>query len=148
VTFAALITAERHTIEPGEAALTAAGHSRDRDDCLLLLEALGLGPEVRYRWTVQRVALLAVTRCRQGAGFSANTLRRLMPQRAWHLLPAAFAAMVRAGLAEPTGERVRSDSPGSNRRRTAVYRLTSAGERLSLDIEPPPGMGLLISRIV
>ncbi len=142
------ILAAQPDIERGEAAIVVACHARDRDDAELLLDALGLTEHVDYQWSLARVALLAVTRCHLGGEFSVNTLRRWIPPRAWGFLPAVFTHLTRCGLAEATGRRERSDSPGAHRRRVPCYRLTPAGEALSAEIAPMPGVGLLTTKIV
>lgn len=132
-----LLGADRNYTE-GEAALAVAGMAPPAD-VPLILEALGLAA-VTYRWDVHRVAVITLERCRHRREFSANTLHGFVPARARHLTARALTWMLQEHLAAPTGRRVPSAAPGARGRTVGCYRLTLAGERLSRDLAPQPGM--------
>jgi hypothetical protein len=124
---------------PGEAAVTVASRAAGREDAALLLDILGLGPGTAYRWGVPRVALTAITHGRLGRAWSAVSLRTLVPPRGHPAIPVAVARLCAEGLAERTGQVVRSTSPGARGRMVPVYRLTRAGEDLAARVAPLPG---------
>jgi len=128
-------TADRDYIA-GEAALTVADRATSTGDARLLLEALGL-EGASCRWDVVRIALVVLERCRNQRLFSAETLHLYVPQRARRLMPPAVTWLLKDGLIEHAGHAGRSTS---GHRRTALFRLTIDGERLSRYLEPPPGM--------
>lgn len=132
-----------HAADPdytdGEAAITVGCMARDPGDALLLLEALGL-EGANYRWDMPRVALVVLEQCRNGREFTANTLASWVPRRADRLVAAAVTWLAGEGMIEKTGQRVTSTAPGARGRKIPCWQLTLAGERLSREITPVPGM--------
>ena len=122
----------------GEAAVVVACRARDRDDALLLLEALGLATGA-WRWSMPRVGRVILERCQHGQEFSANALAAWVPRRAWPLIAATVTWLAAEGVMEKTGRRVVSQSPGAKSRKIPCWRLTEAGELLAREVSPVPG---------
>jgi hypothetical protein len=126
----------------GEAALKVADAAVPPDAVLgregvpEVLEALGLLSAV-YRWDGARVALITLTRCRLGVLFSADTLHGHVPPRAWKLIPGVITTLLAQGLIVRAGHTARS---AVAHRKAPLYRLTLAGEWLSRQVAPIPGM--------
>jgi hypothetical protein len=135
---AALATVDQEYVA-GEAARVVRRHARDQADEQLLLDILGLG-DASSEWTTARVVFVALDRCRSGGEFTATTLSLWVPGRAQPLIARALTWMAAEGLAVRTGRAVRSGAPGARGRRIPCWQLTLAGERLSRELSPLPGM--------
>jgi hypothetical protein len=125
----------------GEAAVAIAAYGHGRADVTFLMEAVGLGGDIRYRWDCARVAATAIRYGRLGQEFSSATLRIRLPARAHRMIPRAIANLTIGGLAEQVSVRALSAAPGARGRKVPVYRLTRAGEALAVEIAPMPGVG-------
>jgi hypothetical protein len=134
-----ITAASRFDRSRGEAAVTVACLAPA--DAPFILEMLGLGHGVGYRWTVARVAAEAVTMGRLGQEFSARELHGRLPARCRPMIAPALGALSGEGLAERTGRVALSGAPGARGRKVPVFRLTRAGESLAWDIAPLPGIG-------
>jgi hypothetical protein len=136
-----VLAADRGYAE-GEAAVTVAALAPDPDAAAQLLDILDL-TQVQYRWDAARVAALVLDRCRNGRVFSANTVRGHVPQRSTLLIAPAFTWLRKEGLIAPTGTWETATAPGAKSRRVRCYTLSLAGERLSRELTPMPGMDAL-----
>jgi hypothetical protein len=122
-------------VDRSEAAWQLFCHAHDADDWRLLADALDVsGTETR--WSIPRAAHVVLASARSGEGFSANKLRRLLPERAWPLIPGTLKALALQGLIRATDQTERSTAPGSRGWRVALYRLTQAGEELAGRLAP------------
>jgi hypothetical protein len=119
----------------GEAAFLLACKANDADDWRLLADVLDVA-ESQPNWDIPRCCRAVLTMTRPGDSFSANRLRRILPRRAWHLIPGTLKALALYKLIASTHQTERSTAPGSRGWRVALYRLTEGGEDLREEFVP------------
>ena len=135
MTFIDKVRAADGDIDRGEAAYLLACNAKDAEDWRLLASALDV-TESRPEWDTARCCRATLTAVSPGEAFSANRLRRILPRRAWHLIPGTLKALALYKLIASTQQTERSTAPGSRGWRVALYRLTGAGEDLREEFVP------------
>jgi hypothetical protein len=111
-------------------------HARDAADWRVLAETLGVS-EAECRWDTARTSRAVLECVRAHERFSANKLRRILPERAHPLVSGTLKAMALEGLIASTDQTERSAAPGSRGWRVALYTLTPAGAELAASLAPP-----------
>jgi hypothetical protein len=137
MTFTDKIRSADGDTDRGETAFLLACKANDADDWRLLAEALDVA-ESQPKWDIARCCRATLTAIRPGEGFSANRLRRVLPRRAWGLIPGTLKTLALYGFIASTQQTERSTAPGSRGWRVALYQLTSAGEDLREEFVPVP----------